>query len=347
MTIFDLITSSKIVAYWEIIVAGQPPFLGEELFPSQQKLGLKLDWLKGSKGLPVVLKLSAFDVKAVPRKRMGFSKLEAEMPFFKESKYIDEELRQQLNMVMETGNQVYIDAVVNRIFDDEMELLEAARAQRERMRMMLVTSGVIALESNGQNYEWDYGMPEDHKVTVSKSWSDPSAPIVDDVRAGIDKIEEDTGMTITRAICNNKTFGYLRINTQIRTSINPENPDKFISDAKIIQFFQDELDIQIVRYNKQYKDEKEKAQKYIPDETFVMFPSGNLGNTWFGTTPEQSDLMSNQLGNGTKVTITDTGVAVTTMAQADPVTVETKVTMICLPDCPNADMIYIIDTQAD
>ena len=36
-------------------------------------------------------------------------------------------------------------------------------------------------------------------------------------------------------------------------------------------------------------------------------------------------------------------VAVTTIQKADPVTVETKVTMICLPDFPTADQVYIAD----
>lgn len=74
-----------------------------------------------------------------------------------------------------------------------------------------------------------------------------------------------------------------------------------------------------------------------------MFPSGQLGNTWFGTTPEESDLMS---GASSNVTITDTGVAVTTMKKEDPVQVETKVTQICLPDFPTADQVYIVDVIA-
>lgn len=128
MTIFDIITSTEIASYWELMTQDRAPYLGEELFPNEKKLGLKLDWLKGSNGLPVVLKASAFDVKAVPRPRIGFEKLSAQMPFFKESKYIDEELRQQLNMIIETGNQAYIDTIANRIFTDETELLDGAAA---------------------------------------------------------------------------------------------------------------------------------------------------------------------------------------------------------------------------
>ena len=133
MTIFDLMTSSELVAYWEVLTQDEAPYPCEELFPNDKKRGLNLSWLKGAKGLPVVLKTSAFDVHAIPRKRIGFDKLSADMPYFKESKYIDEELRQELNMVLETGNTAYIDSVMNRIFDDETALLRGARATRERM----------------------------------------------------------------------------------------------------------------------------------------------------------------------------------------------------------------------
>ena len=61
MSIFDLIISSEIVAYWELLLQDREPFMGEELFPDDKKLGLTLSWLKGANGMPVVLKPSAFD----------------------------------------------------------------------------------------------------------------------------------------------------------------------------------------------------------------------------------------------------------------------------------------------
>jgi hypothetical protein len=344
MSIYDLIISEEIVAYWELLTQDRAPYLGEELFPDDKKLGLDLKWLKGSNGLPVVLKPSAFDVAAIPRPRIGFEELRAEMPFFKESKYIDEELRQQLNKVIESNNDAYIDAIVNRIFADEMNLLEGAAAQRERMRMMMLSTGTIAIEGNGQVYEYDYGMPEGHKKTVSKSWSDPTATILGDIRNGIAQIEEDTGVTVERAVCSGKVLGYFRNNNEIRASLtNAETGERFISDNKILQFVSDELGIKIVKNDKRFKDEDGTTQRYIPEDVFVMFPSGRLGTTWFGTTPEESDLMTGSVAN---VSITDTGVAVTTIKKADPVTVETKVTMICLPDFPTADQVYILDTTA-
>lgn len=50
-------------------------------------------------------------------------------------------------------------------------------------------------------------------------------------------------------------------------------------------------------------------------------------------------------GSNASVSIVDTGVAITTMKHDDPVNVETKVTMICLPSFEQADQVYILDTS--
>ena len=346
MSIFDLIKAPELTSYWEEHTQDMPPYLGEELFPADKKLGLKLDWIKGANGLPVVLKPSAFDVGAVPRARIGFDKLSTQMPFFKESTYIDEELRQELNMVTETGNQAYIDAVVRRVFADEVRLLEGARARREEMRMMALTTGAIAITANGQAYNYDYGMPEDHKVNVETSWSDlNSSDPIEDMRSWMDKIEGDTGIRPTRGICTRKTWGYLRRNQNIIKSLFVLSNGQVgaISDARLTQYLLDELGLELIIYSKRYKNDAGVATQFVPDDTVVLFPSGDLGNTWFGTTPEESDLMGGKVAN---VSITDLGVAVTTIEKADPVNVETKVTMICLPSFEAADSVIIADVVA-
>ena len=342
MTIFDLVKSQELTAYWEEMVKDRAPYLGETLFPNDKKLGLDLKWLKGSKGLPVVLRLSAFDAKAIPRDRIGFEKLSTEMPFFKESLLIDEEQRQELNKVLETGNQSYIDAVINRVFNDQISLLEGASAQRERMRMMLLTTGTIVMSSNGQDYSYDYGVPADHKVTASVSWSTvATADIIGDIKDWQDTAEDTSGTRPTRALCSRKTWGYILNNEVIKKSMFVLSAGVgSVSDAKMKAYLLDELDLEVVVYSKRYKNEAGVTTPYVADDTFVLFPDGNLGNTWFGTTPEESDLMGSGVAN---VVITDTGVAVTSIKQADPVNVETKVTMISLPSFEAADQIIIAD----
>lgn len=343
MTIFDLMTSVELTAYWEELTQDEAPYPCEELFPSDKKRGISLKWIKGSKGLPVVLKTSAFDVHAIPRQRIGFEKLTAEMPYFKESTYIDEELRQELNLVLETGNQAYIDSVMNKIFDDETRLLRGASAARERMRMMALTTGIISMTANGQAFTFDYGV--NHKGNAAVSWSDhTNADPLEDIRVAKEKVQDDTGAVITRAMCDGKTWRDIRNNEKIKKAIFVlTNGAGAISDKQLRQYIKDELEIEVLVNDKRYKDENESTTKFMPENTFVMFPDGELGKTWFGTTPAESDLMSGSVAN---VSVTDTGVAVTTVQKADPVQVETIVSMICLPSFEQADQIYIMDTTA-
>lgn len=344
MTIFDLVKSDAIVAYWETLRQDREPYLLTEMFPADKKLGLDLSYIKGSSGLPCVLKTSAFDVKAIPRDRIGFEKLYAEMPFFKESLYVDEKLRQELNMVLETGNQAYIDVVINRVFADEIQLLEAASASRERMRAMAITTGAIALAANGQAYSYDYQMPDTHKLTNS-DFNDADYDICEYINATLDMIEDDTGVRPNRGLVSRAQWQTMMKNTVIKKNIYVlTNGVGTVNDNSLRNYLYDQTGVEFVVYSKRYRDENKITKRFIPDDLVVLFPSGNLGKTWFGTTPEESDLMT---GSAANVSITDTGVAVTTIKQTDPVNVETKVTMICLPSFEMADQVAIIDVSSE
>ncbi len=342
MTIFDLMTSTELAAYWTELVQDEAPYPAEELFPDNKKRGISLKWIKGARGLPVVLKASAFDVHAIPRARIGFDKLMADMPYFKESTYIDEELRQELNMVLETGNQAYIDSVMNKVFDDETRLLRGARARREMMRMMALTTGVVSMTTNGQAFSFDYGVT--HTGDAATKWSEhTTADPLEDIRVAKEKVQDETGAVLTRAMCDGKTWRNLRNNEKIKKAIFVlTNGAGAITDRKLREYIMDELELEVVVNDKRYVDDTGNTVKFMPENTFVMFPDGDLGNTWMGTTPAESDLMGGSVAN---VTIVDTGVAITTVQKADPVNVETIVSMICLPSFEAADMVYIMDTE--
>lgn len=344
MTIFDLMTSNNLAAYWNELAQDEAPYPCEELFPDDKKMGLDLKWLKGAKGLPVVLKLSAFDVHAIPRARIGFERLYTEMPFFKESTYIDEELRQQLNMVLETGNQTYIDTVMDRIFDDETRLLRGARARREQMRMMALTTGVISMASNGQAVSFDYGVANSQKGNAVASWSDhTNSDPIEDIRLAQEAIYNETGVKPTRGMIDQASWRNLRNNEKIKKNIFVlTNGVGALNDNKLSEYIADQLDGLVLMVNsKRFINDSGNRVAFMPANTLILFPEGNLGKTWFGTTPEESDLMSSSAAN---VSIVDTGVAITTMQKTDPVNVETKVTMICLPSFEMADHIYILST---
>lgn len=342
-TIFDYVTSDNIVGYWnQKNLQETEGLLGEELWPSQQKLGLRIESLQGASGLPVVIRPSAYDVAALKIDRFGFESLEMSMPFFKDSTYIDEELRQQLNIVLETGNQARIRMVLNRIFDDQMRLLRGAKAQRERIRMMLLFTGGISIAANGQSYDYDYGLKTYQKVTVKKSWSDPTADIITDLENWREAVYQESGIRPTRAVVHPNTLKYFRNNNLVRNAIWGNDSTAPVQAEKVMDYVQTTSKLEIIDYNKKYIDEKGQTKDTTPEDTLVMFPSGALGTGWFGTTPEQSDLLS---GTAANVSITDVGVAVTTVKKTDPVNVDTKVSMIFLPSYEAANNVLIADLK--
>ena len=142
-------------------------------------------------------------------------------------------------------------------------------------------------------------------------------------------------------MCDGKTWRNLRNSETVKKAIFVlTNGAGAVSDKQLRQYLMDELEIEVLVNDKRYIDEKGTTTKFMPAGTFVLLPSGELGKTWFGTTPAESDLMGGSVAN---VSITDTGVAVTTTEKVDPVTVEEIVSMIYLPSFEAADQIIIAD----
>lgn len=345
MNINDLITNAGIQVFWNSIDELTPPYFGETLFPNRKVDGIDLKWIKGRSGVPVVLRPSAFDVHVIPRNRAQLDMLHAQMPFFKESYYIDEELRQRLLLVMRTQDQALVTTVLERIFDDISELITAAAVARERMRMAVITTGVLAFAANGQAFEFDYQLEADQLRNATVAWTDAAnANPIEDIQAAVDYLEANTSSAPTRIVMNKYTFNLMRATAAIRNQIfvinNFVNTTGFISPDVVTQFIEQMTGLELIIYNDTYRDESETVQKFVPDGVVSILPAGTLGYTCMGTTPEEADLLGLTTSN---VSIVDTAVAITTMVKEDPVSVETKVSQVCMPTFEAAESIVIID----
>ena len=142
-------------------------------------------------------------------------------------------------------------------------------------------------------------------------------------------------------IISRKTMDYLKQNKKIRNAILAQNATAniFMNDNRVKEVFSNELGINVIVYSKQYKDETGKAQKFYPDGFATLIPTGALGNTWYGTTPEERTLMGNATAD---VSIVNTGVAVAVTVSNDPVQTKTTVSEIVLPSYERMDSTYVI-----
>lgn len=345
-TIFDMVTAKEISAYWTEAVENKTPYLGATLFPAKKQLGLDLSWIKGSRGLPVALTPSAFDTKATLRDRIGVKKIETEMPFFREAMRIGEKDRQEINKLLAASNRATLEPILTRIFDDATNLIDGAEVQAERMRMQLLSTGKIRITAeNRMGYDYDYKLPSTHKalITVANNkWSaTETATPVQDIQDWQDKVEEDTGVRPTRAICTRKTWNYLLANKSIRLDMDPiGGTNRIMTDSMLQQYLSTKLGLSVAVYNKKYHVSLGGASYlFFPDEVFTLVPDGALGNTYYGTTPEESDLLSG--ATDAQVQIVNTGVAVATIKEPHPVNVQTVVSAITLPSFEAIDSIFI------
>ena len=341
-TIYDVINPQLTSARWTETEEDRVPYLLEAWFPARKQLGTEITYLKGKKPAVRPLDLSAYDVPALPIAREAFEKVTTEIPFFKNKLALNEKLRQELLKVLATGNQAYINAILDQVYNDNKTLLDDARLTREMMRAMLLTTGMIAFQSNGQAVAYDYGVPSQNKVTAS--WNDASsANPIEDIISYMDMVEAKTGVRPTNIVMNRSTFAKVKKAESIRNSVvaltSVLGGGVTVNDAKVKAFILDETGATLYIYDKGYYDKNTKAfVKFIADDTFVIFPDNALGETVFGTTPEEADLMS---GTDAVVELVDLGVAITTWKETDPVRVDTKVSMSVVPTLEMPEAIVI------
>ena len=112
-------------------------------------------------------------------------------------------------------------------------------------------------------------------------------------------------------------------------------------DAEARQIIESATGLTIHLYDKMFKaDQYSASEKYLPDGMVVVAPSGALGSTWYGTTPEEADLLSGQ--SGASVSIVNTGVAITTELTVHPVNANVYASEIVLPSFERMDAVYCI-----
>lgn len=323
MTIKDFYNSAAIAAYWNEYqeTSNSAPFVGESFFPPAKKNGLDLSYIVGSSGLPVALAPSAFDALAPIRDRIGISVITGEMPYFKESFLIKEKDRQDLLRIQDS-NDPYIPGILQNIFKDAQNLINGAAVTRERMRMQLLApqNGQVKISvtidgTNNMEYDYDpdgswaasnYIPLSGTSLWTAYATADPLANLA----TGVQTVEDASGVRPKYVMMSLKTWNDLKKCASITSYIQGTvaQGTRFVSDDVVRELIRQTVQLEVIVYTKKFKTTQGgSAQAYYPDNYVTLLPDGELGNTWFGTTPHEADLNA---GVNTDTSIVDTGVAV-------------------------------------
>ena len=347
----DLITLHNTAAYVQSRPA--PIFLGDALFPTEKVVGLQVQWIMGYNDVPVLLKPSALGSRAFTRDRIGAKEIKMDLPFFREQMILDERIRQQLQRLDADLEDPYVTETIMRIFDDVNTLRVGAKAQVERMRMQLISSGQISVTGANKDgrdiaitYDYDQSGIWKKKNVTSLSgtalWENPeTATPITDIFNVVRKAATE-GVTLRRAIISPRTFQKLAATEQVKALFIVVGTSTVVpySDAEVISAIQAKTGVQFTVYSDMYRDEDGKYHAYFPDDVVSFIPEGTLGTTTYGTTPEEADLIATP---ATSVSIVDTGVAITqTREYGPPLVIKTIVSQLVLPRFPMMSYLYLL-----
>lgn len=341
-TIFDDINATDLATYWTTIQQQEAPYLGEVLFPSTRIPTKSVSWYRGQTSAPKPLAPSAFDAQTILRGRDGYSEQSVTAKFFKEGKYIDEQMRQDLLTVQNSPIAGQKDIILNRIFNDDAQLLRGAALTREIVRMQLLQTGKYTISGNNQVYADDYEMKATHQASAAKAWNADGADPIEDIRRAKDVIGNETGQTISRAVMNQKTFESLIGNEKIKSTILANNANTALATVPqtvVLSWIAAEYGLTIQVYDKSYVGNDNALHRFVDDGNVVFMPEGNLGTTAFAPTPEETSLLASPEAD---VAVVDGGVAVTTTMVPDPVTKQVKVSQQFVPTFENIDGVYVL-----
>lgn len=352
MILSDVFTAESVAANWTEAASNATPYYGAGLFPAKKKAGLDLKWICGNKGLPVSLAPSAFDTKSSLRDRIGIKLNKAEMAFFREPMLVKEADEQEILRVQDAGDPYAVD-VLERVFDDAQTLIDGANVVPERMVMQLLAplGGKMGIEiqADGVDYTYNYdpdgSWKKQHYLELkgAAKWSasdtcDPMQVLED----AMDAQETLSGNRPAVVLMSKATFQMMKQSKKLRDNILSQNLTANVnySTARVKAYVEEELQVTLVIYSKQYRKEDGTAAKFYPDNILMLLPDGELGSTYYGTTPEERTLMQDI---GADVTLVNTGVAVAVTRTNDPVHTKTTVSEIVLPSFERMEECYAIE----
>lgn len=243
---------------------------------------------------------------------------------------------------------------MNRLYDDTAQLITGARIVPERMiwQLLAPANGVpgITIKANGVNYTYNYDPDGTWKstnykeVSVAKSkWNVATATPIADLNAAKDAVLASVGEVVTEVYMNTATFRNMIAADEVKNRFMTvtAKANAVLLDAEARQIVESATGLTIHLYDKMFKaDQYSASEKYLPDGMVVVAPSGALGSTWYGTTPEEADLLSGQ--SGASVSIVNTGVAITTELTVHPVNANVYASEIVLPSFERMDAVYCI-----
>jgi hypothetical protein len=313
------------------------PMLGESLFPERKIQDIEFDMILGAGGLPVTASVHALDTKTQLASRQAIESGVASLALVKRQIKLAEK---EIIKVQNPRNDAELAFVLSQLYNDSEQMVDSVKVRVEAMRMEALSSGLIKIEENGIKVTVDYKVPSTNKKAFT--WNAPTTDKpLDDLETLAAAVEATSGSRPTRALTSRKIVKTICSANSVRAAIHGVNADKIVTLAQLNELLaQLELPIFVV-YEGKYKKEGAKSfttERYFPENKIAMFGDGPLGETIYGLTAEEVEMIgSGQMDEASMVG----NIFVGTYKSIDPVGVFTKSAATALPTLPHGEELGI------
>lgn len=343
MRVQDLVNTRTLKRTHEEVASNAVPYLGVGFFPNQRKMGIDIKQIMTAKGLPVTLNPSAYDTVSAIRSRKGFKLSETQMAFFKESMLVKEQDKIDLLRVAD-ANDPYALEVYKSIFNDAETLIESAEVVAERMRMQLLSSDgghpSIYLAGDGATYQYNYDPNNEYSASNYEAlagnnlWTAHStANPIADLKRWKKAVRKKSGRTPKYALMNDATFAEMIQCDKVKDYVLAQSSTlTVVMDEDVVKsVVEKNTKLTLIVYDKMF-DNAGTDTNFYPDGFVALLPDGALGNTYYGTTPDEVEKL-----NGAEVDteVFDNKVTVTVTHTTDPAQDKTTVSEVLLPSFEN------------
>ena len=332
-TILELFKQTEVLNYMK--AREYPALLGETLFPEVKKQSLEFDMVKGGGSLPVVASVHAFDTESEIGSREA-SKMAIEMALIKRKMQLKEKDIIAIESPRNAAEQAYL---TKNVYNDIDVLVAGVRARVEVMRMEALANGTVTLDENGLDFVVNYEVPTENKEALSGTglWTNTDSDPIEDLL----RWAEVMNGRPTRALTSSAVLTSLLRHPKVIGALFGKDSMRVATRADLNAFMQQhELPV-IGTYNEQYRKQNANGtytkHRYFPNNKFVMFGEGTLGETLYGPTPEESRLVRDPAVNQSTI---GNVLAMVYEESLDPVSTWTKAVATAIPSFPAADEVF-------
>ncbi|MEF2641430.1 MAG: major capsid protein [Clostridia bacterium] len=309
-----------------------PALMGEELFPEVKKRSLKFDMIVNKSKTPVIASVHGFDTESEIGQRKAQKKA-IELALIKRKLPLTEE---DIIALESPRNEAEKEELMQEVYDDIDALVQGVRARVEVMRMEILAKGTVTLDENGLDAVIDYGIPAAHKV-ANVDWSIATANPINDMISWYNK------MTVKpkRALTSNTVLAKILSNQNVVNALFGKDTTRIASIGELNTYLESLKLPKIYTYDEVYRkvkeDGTEEIKRYFPEDSFVMFPEGKLGETLYGPTAEEIRLQRDP-----SIDIRQVGkiLAMVYEEDKDPVSTWEKAVATALPTFPYSDEVF-------